>query len=371
MIRVIKPVLSTYRYAEKYLEWIDSDQIYVNGGKCLYELEQRLCKHFAVSDHQVLCFSNGTLALQTALMALTKTSKGFCMMPSWTFTATPASALSAGLTPFFVDVDPTNWSLTPEIALKIIKKSSHQFSCILPVSPFGYLIAPEQWDNFTDQTGIPVLIDAATMFVNAHFSKTPMMISMHATKTFGIGEGGLIGCTNNKLLAEMKKIREFGMGSDRLSHMLGINGKLSEYAAAFGLAQLDVWPEKQQKLQHIAQLYKEVLTDTEIKLRDGYANNWYGANLMIELPTNSAIALSKFLDEHAIESRFWWRQGCHRQGAYAALPRSSLKVTENLAKRTIGIPFYQNLNEQEIHYIVRTIDKFIYKNKKRADEDHA
>lgn len=364
MIRAIKPILAPHKNADKYLEWIDHDQIYVNGGRCLHEFEKRLSQHFVVDDQQILCFGNGTVALQVALMALTENNHGFCMMPSWTFTATPASAISAGLTPFFVDVDPTSWALTPEIALEIIKRSHHRFSCILPVSPFGYLIDPKQWDDFTEQTGTPVLIDAAAMFVNAQFSKTPMMISMHATKTFGIGEGGLIGSTDSQLMAKIKKIREFGMAEDRLSNILGTNGKLSEYAAAFGLAQLDDWPEKEKKLRYVAQQYKQAFSNTGIRLRNGYADQWYGANLMIELSKNSALELSQHLSDHAIESRFWWRQGCHNQSAYKFLPRLSVPITDKLAKRTLGIPFYQGLKTQEIQYIVKAISEFIHQNKK-------
>ncbi len=362
MMPVCRPVLTTHEAIIPYLKRIDDNQVYGNDGPLLLELERRLCHHFNLEKGRLLCAVNGTVALQVALLALSenKMNNFLCLMPSWTFTATPAAAFSAGLTPYFVDVDKETWALTPEIAEKALKNVPGKVGCVMTVSPFGYPIPTEEWDFFTEKTGIPVLVDGAGMFVEVEFANTPIVVSMHTTKCFGMGEGGFIASKNLNLMEEIAYRRNFGMSSDRLSHFIGTNAKVSEYAAAVGLAQLDDWPNKSQILLEKARLYKEQLSKIRgIRLQPGYGESWFGGNLVIEFEKPVALEASEFLNQHDIETKFWWRQGCHLQEAYRQFESTPLPNTEILASSTLGIPFSVKLSEHEISYICDTLNRFV------------
>lgn len=108
--------------------------------------------------------SSGTSALTLALRASAPIPGSLCMMPSWTFSATPHAAREAGLTPYFVDVAPESWALTPEIAAKELQAAPGTVGAVMPVAPFGAPIDYAGWDSLSDETGIPVVIDAAAAF---------------------------------------------------------------------------------------------------------------------------------------------------------------------------------------------------------------
>ena len=106
----------------------------------------------------------------------------------------------------------------------------------MPVAPFGAPFNIEEWDEFHRVTGIPVVIDAAAGFDTASAGLSPVMISLHATKAMGIGEGGLILCRDNNLAEQIRAARNFGFLGERVAEIPGMNAKLSEYGAAVGLA---------------------------------------------------------------------------------------------------------------------------------------
>ena len=95
-----------------YLKAIDSARWYSNSGPLVSSLKERLADYFGVPAGGVVTVANGTLGLELALQAVGARPGTLCMMPSWTFAATPAAAIRAGLTPWFVDVDAASWALS-------------------------------------------------------------------------------------------------------------------------------------------------------------------------------------------------------------------------------------------------------------------
>ena len=361
MIPVCHSVLAPYEGIIPYLEEIDRNQIYGNDGPLLLEFEKRLCQQFDLNTGDLLCVANGTVAIQIALLALVKDTNSLCLMPSWTFTASPAAAISAGLTPYFVDVDTETWALTPEIAEAALKNCPGKVGCVMVVSPFGYPIPTKEWDKFTEKTGVPVVVDGAGMFVEIECANTPLVVSLHTTKCFGMGEGGFIASRDQGLMKEIASRRNFGMmGLERLSYFVGTNAKLSEYSAAVGLAQLDYWPTKYAILIEKAKLYKQLLDQIQgVRLLPGYGENWFGGNLIIEFEKPIAKEAAEFLHKNNIETKFWWRQGCHKQEAYKTFGSDPLPNTKILAASTLGIPFSVTLSNEDIGYVCKMLEQFL------------
>jgi dTDP-4-amino-4,6-dideoxygalactose transaminase len=174
------------------------------------------------------------------LKSLKLPSGSICALPSWTFVASAAAVLDAGLMPYFVDVDRETWALSPDNLRQLIKTSD--IRVVMVVAPFGAPIDCRSWEEFQSDTGISVIIDAAAGFDTFSRIQTnlPYMISLHATKVFGVGEGAVI-IGPPDFIKICRQWGQFGFDWDRTAYLPGINAKLSEYAAAVGLAGLDQW----------------------------------------------------------------------------------------------------------------------------------
>ena len=116
--------------------------------------------------------------------------------------------------------------------------------------------------GFPEQTGIPVVIDAAASFEaisdepSRLLSELPVALSFHATKAFATGEGGCVITTDAELATSVTRSLNFGFYEDRESRSASTNGKMSEYHAAVGLAELDAWPAKHHAFLRMAETYK-------------------------------------------------------------------------------------------------------------------
>ncbi len=339
-----------------YLRRIDEARYYSNFGPLVQEFEARIAAGFGLEADCVTTVASGTAALILALRANNPPPGSLCMMPSWTFSATAHAAREAGLTPFFVDVAPDNWALTPEIAGAALANAPGTVAAVLPVAPFGAPIGYDRWDEFSEATGIPVVIDAAAAFDTAQPGRAPVVISLHATKAVGIGEGGLIMSRDPELVAKARSLSNFGFQQSRAAALPGFNAKLSEYAAAVGLAALDAWPFVRTGYVRLAQTYAAALSAIPgLSVMPGFGQGWAGTTCNVELTRPATGAVARELARAGIESRQWWGRGCHQQSAFAYYPSASLAVTRHLANHTLALPFHLGLGPGEMNRIVTTV----------------
>lgn len=359
-IPVHRPKLPTRELIAPYLEQIDRERWYSNFGPLVAKFENKLADHFGVTNKMLTTAVNGTLMLVSIIKALNIPDNKLCIMPSWTFVATAASACYAGLTPYFVDVDKTSQALDPVKLKQQLKSITHPVGCVMIVAPFGAPIDRARWDEFSDETGIPVIIDAAAAFdavsnlSQMSIGKSPMMISLHATKSFGIGEGALVLSKNIKLINDIKLNTNFGFNSNREALTIGYNAKLSEYAAAVGLAAFDNWELTYNSWKSVRDTYIEELT--RIGVEHWFSSDWVASTCNIIIP-DKAEFVSRYLNEAGIDTRRWWHNGCHHQQAYQAFPREKkLETTEWLSRSVLGLPFAVDLEPKIIKYICTTLN---------------
>lgn len=283
-----------------------------------------------------------------------------CMMPSWTFAATPAAAMAAGLTPWFVDVDPHGWMLTPALAEAMLPQAPGRIAAVMPVAPFGAPIDATAWDAFAERTGIPVVIDAAAAFDAPPLGRTPAMVSLHATKALGIGEGGLVISRDRDLIARIRALSNFGFGNDRIAISAGINAKLSEYAAAVGHAALDAWPAQRPAYASVKALYLHHLQRQDgVHLQRDEGVDWVGFSFNVRLDGIDADHAIGRLAQRGIEARRWWQQPCHIQPAFADCPATALPETERLAAHVIGLPFHPRLTASDVERVCDALSSIL------------
>jgi dTDP-4-amino-4,6-dideoxygalactose transaminase len=357
-IPVMRPKLPTAEQLQPYLERIDRARYYSNHGALLHELQDRLAAHFRVDPGQLAVVANGTVALSAALIAVGAKPGSICLLPSWTFVASAAAAWAANLRPHFVDVSPETWTIDPQ---KIARRADLRgVGAVMAVSAYGAPLDTQAWDDFTAQTGIPAIIDGAASFdtvatiPSARPGKSPIMISLHPTKVFGVGEGGLVVSTDRAVMQRFNQICNFGVWGEPEGQILGYNGKLSEYHAAIGLAFLDGWPQRRALLEDLTRSYASVLSNApQFQTSPGYGEGWVSCYCNVATD-NAALAIER-LSGLGISTRRWWQSGVHAQRAYREFSRDELPVTEYLGTRVFGLPFFHDMTGDQFERICKAI----------------
>lgn len=356
VIPVFRPSLVN---ADKLVPWlrkIDQNRWYTNFGPLTREFEARMAQHLGVDAGQLATVANGTAALTAAIETLGIPLGSRCLLPSWTFVATVAAVRAAGLEPCFVDVSEETWALDPTVLRDQVAKE--KAALVVVVSPFGAPLSAAAWEKFRDDCGVPVVIDAAASFDSVGLGKAiqpgrnPIMVSLHATKTFGIGEGALVLSEDTDYIARLKAWTNFGFHGSRVASVPGVNAKISEYTAAIGLATLEGWDDTRAGWLRVTEAFMQQAARVGAQLMPGYGAGWIASYGNVILPEGlDATRVMKFLGATGIDSRQWWDHGCHRQPAYAQVRRLDLSVTEKLARRVIGLPYSIDIIEADLERV--------------------
>jgi dTDP-4-amino-4,6-dideoxygalactose transaminase len=351
-IPVMRPKLPVTERITPYMRRIDGTRIYSNFGPLVQLLESRLAAVFGVPEGGVATVANATLGLALSLVSHQLKPGSMCAIPAWTFAATPHAVTQAGLVPYFVDVDPVTWALDPDTLEEEIVRAPGKVSAVMPVAPFGRPIDIAAWDRFRKRTGLAVVIDAAAGFDSLAAGRVPSVISLHATKVLGVGEGGCVVSHDLDLIKDLRTRSNFGFYSSRESRVSATNAKLSEYHAAIGLAALDEWDAARAEWMAVAQTYGSVFSGlNRVQLQSGFGATWIASTCIVDIADAGANRVEQALSAANIQTRRWWGNGAHDHPATRHMARTSLPVTESLAQSTIGLPFYRDLDPSAIRRI--------------------
>ncbi len=358
-IPVARPRLPSAAAILPYLREIDSNGWYANHGPLWLRFHARLADHWGVQRDQMALANNATSALTLALQASGLAPGGVCLLPSWTFAATAGAVLQAGLRPCFVDVHPRSWVPDPVAVVETARRVGAVAAVI--VSPFGGPLDTAAWDGVAAETGMTVVLDAAAAFDTLRrggpmrLGQCPTVISLHATKVFGVGEGGAVLSRDNAWLERFRRLTNFGFLGTRESMLPGINAKISEYSSAIGLAALDQWGETRGRWAAVTRAYATRLRAIPGLLASpGFGGNWVGSTLNVVWPADRLGAVAE-LAEDGIGTLRWWGGGCHRQPAFAAELAERLDVTEGLAPRVVGLPFWQDMTPTQVEAVCSAV----------------
>ena len=347
-VPVARPRLPATGALVPYLRRIEEARWYSNFGPLVTELEQRLAARLG-EGAMAATAANATLALALALEAMELPAGGLVAVPSWTFVATAHAVIQAGLVPWFLDVDADSWMLDPATVQAALAGAPGEVVAAIPVCPFGAMPDLASWRAFREATGVKVLVDAAAAFDGLAAADPPVCVSLHATKVLGVGEGGFFATTDPELFERFRRLTSFGFWGSRDSPFPSSNAKLSEYAAAVGLAALDEWPSERLRYLRLSQHVRiALLPRPQVRFQPGWGRDWVTSVCVVSLPEGSADRVEAALDAAGIETRRWWGRGCHRSPAFAGCPHEALPVTDRLAESVIGLPFAVDLPADDI-----------------------
>lgn len=257
-IYVTQPYLPPLDEFIPYLEKIWESKVLTNSGPFHCQLEKALCEYLGV-EHIAL-FTNATIALVTALQTLRIT--GEVITTPYSFVATAHSLLWNGIKPVFVDVDSNTLNMDPS---KIEAAITPQTTAIMPVHCYGHPCDVDAIQKIADNYNLKVIYDAAHAFgVQCHCGSVLnhgdlSVLSFHATKVFNTFEGGAIICPDAKTKVRIDQLKNFGHVGEVNVVAPGINGKMSEIIAAFGLLQLNYIDDVIAKRKEIDSNYRKLL----------------------------------------------------------------------------------------------------------------
>ena len=342
-----------------YLRRIDDARWYSNFGPLLTEFEARLAARFEPQTQIVTC-ANGTQGLTLCLQALQLPPGSLCAIPAYTFVATAHAVISAGLTPYFLDVDPDDWTLQPQTVRQALANAPAPVSAVILVAPFGLMPDLAPWLELREETGVQVVVDAAAAFDTVHAAPLPTVVSLHATKVLGIGEGGFVATDDQHLAQRVRQLTTFGFRGSRESQIAATNAKLSEYAAAMGLAAMDAWPHNRLRWLRAAQGLRAATHHLpHVVFQAGWGVTWATSVCCVQLPDGMAGTMERRLNAQGVETRRWWGVGCHTNPAFADCPRGDLTQTDRLGGAVIGLPFSINLDHDQINRVAAALSNQI------------
>jgi len=363
-IYVTQPHLPPLNEFIPYLQQIWDNKVLTNSGPFHLQLEDALCEYLGVKH--ISLFSNGTLALITALQALRVT--GEVITTPYSFVATAHSLLWHGNKPVFVDIEPETLNINPD---KIEAAITSQTTAIMPVHCYGNPCNAEAIQKIADNYNLRVIYDAAHAFGVTDAGGSILrygdlsILSFHATKVFNTFEGGAIICHDAKTKKRIDQLKNFGFVDETTVVAPGFNAKMSEINAAFGLLQLRHMEVVMWRRNEIDTRYRSGLSDIHgirclPKGHQKLANHSYFPILVEAGYPESREALYQRLKNQGIHARRYFHPLITDFPMYRGLPsaaRTLLPVASNAADRVLCLPIYPNLSNDDQARIILSIAK--------------
>ncbi len=333
-----------------------------NNGHYHRELEKALAEYLGVE--YLSLFTNGTLPLITALQALRIT--GEVITTPYSFVATTHSIWWNGLKPVFVDVEEETGNINPE---KIEEAITPHTTAIIPVHVYGTPCNMKRIKEIADIYGLKIIYDAAHAFGVKKDGESILKagdmstLSFHATKVYNTIEGGALICQDAATKKRIDFLKNFGFANETTVVAPGINSKMDEIRAAYGLLNLKQVDSAIAKRKAIAEKYRDALKDVPgircLNDIEGVRHNYAYFPIFISQEYGiSRDALYEKLKEHNIYGRRYFYPLISTFSAYKGLDSakpSNLPVAYKLADQVLCLPMFADLQNEDVERIINII----------------
>ncbi len=364
-ITVTSPLLPPLEEFIPYLEKIWESKWITNNATFHQQLEDALCNYLGVK--YLSLFTNGTLPLITALQALRIT--GEVITTPYSFVATTHALWWNGIKPVFVDIDPQTLNIDPS---KIEQAITPKTTAILPVHVYGNPCNMNEIQEIADKYGLKVIYDAAHAFgvsINGESilnNGDMSTLSFHATKTYNTIEGGALVCPDEKTKKRIDYLKNFGFAGETEVVAPGINAKMDEVRAAYGLLNLKYVNKAIENRKVIAQTYRDGLKSIKgiSYLNDGQAvkHNYSYFPIFVDEKEYGMTRDELYfkLKENNIFGRRYFYPLISNFSTYRALESAqinNLPIANKVAEQVICLPIYGDLELKDVEKVVNFISK--------------
>ena len=365
LITVTSPLLPDLDEYKVLLEDIWQNKWITNNGEYHKRLEAELCQYLKVP--YVSLFTNGTLPLITALQALG--IRGEVITTPFSFVATTHSIWWNGLTPVFVDIDPLTCNLDPE---QIEAAITPQTMAIMPVHCYGTPCDTVKIKAIADKHGLKVIYDAAHAFgveVNGRSILEEgdiSTLSFHATKVYNTVEGGAMIVHDAEMKRQIDFLKNFGFANETTVLAPGINSKMDEMRAAYGLINLKQVDAAIEARHQVAIRYREALKDVPgIRFFEdvpGVKHNYSYFPIFVDQKEYgmSRDSLYETMKSRGVLGRRYFYPLISNFGMYKDLPSANegnLPVATRVANQVICLPMHHALSREDVERVVDIVSQ--------------
>ena len=365
LITVTSPLLPDLDEFNLMLKDIWNSKWITNNGQYHKQLEKELAKYLDVPF--VSLFTNGTLPLLTALQALRVT--GEVITTPYSFVATTHCIWWSGCKPVFVDIDPATGNLDPD---KIETAITPKTTAIMPVHVYGKPCDTKRIQEIADKYGLKVIYDAAHAFgvnvngesiLNAGDMST---LSFHATKVYNTLEGGAMVMHDEVTKKRIDYLKNFGFAGETEVIAPGINSKVDEVRAAYGILNLRQVDNAIEARHQVAIKYREALRGVDgitfMNDMEGVQHNYSYFPIFIDADkygiTRDELYF-KMKKQNVLGRRYFYPL-ISEFSTYRGLPsaaKENLPNAHKMADSVICLPMHHDLSDEDIQRVLNCVIK--------------
>ena len=358
MIPIMRPQLPPLERYVALLRRVWDSRMLSNFGPLAREFEAGAQRYLGNPD--VRAIVSGDIGLITAIAALGSPEGSEAIVPSFTFNSTVNAIAWNGLVPVFADIDPRSFNAD---AADVASRVTSRTKLILATHVFGN---PADADALKAAArGIPVIYDAAHSYGSRYRGRASgggtlgafEVFSFSGTKLVTSAEGGLVAAANAELARKIEYLRAYGFQGDYESHMVGINGKLSELNAALGVLTLEMAEDAVARRQVIVARYRERLAGIEgigFQHVDGRDRSTWKDFAILLRDGTTRDRVEAALSAEEIQTKRYFRPA-HAMRAYRRWTSGPLPVTEDVYARILCIPIFNELPDADIDRIADVV----------------
>lgn len=364
-IYVTSPLLPSLEDFTFLLKEIWESKMLTNNGNFHQKLEEELAKYLKVP--YLSLFTNGTLPLITALQAMRIT--GEVITTPFSFVATTHSLWWNGIKPVFVDIEPETCNLDPS---KIEAAITPRTTAIMPVHVYGKPCKTKEIQEIANKYGLKVIYDAAHAFgveINGesilNFGDMATL-SFHATKVYNTLGGGALVVHDEQTKKRIDYLKNFGFASETEVVAPGINSKVDEVRAAYGLLNLKQVDHAINSRRKVAIRYRDELQGvkgiTFFNDIPGVRHNYSYFPIFINAEEYGMTRDELYfkMKEHNVFGRRYFYPLISTFSTYRGLDSANpdnLPVATQMSNNVICLPMHHALSENEVEYILQIIKK--------------
>lgn len=355
------------------LRRIEASGIYSNNGPELRAFEAAVTDRLFGGTGASLGVANATLGLMLAIRQAGGTrarGDSLALVPAMTFAATAQAAHWAGLAPLIADVDPDDWALAAAEEERLIRRHGDRIAVIVPYATFGAAIDLDRYAWLSRRHGVGIVVDAASSLGTiddrgrGFGADAPFAIvhSMHATKTFAVGEGGLIHSGDAGLIAQLRAMAGFGFEHGRSATLPGLNAKLAELPAAMAslkLAAIDGICERRTAIEAAYRATLEEAGNAHFELQTPLGRRRAMQFMPLLLPpalTGRRDEVAAALAARGIASGCYFSPHLGEQPWFRSHALiEPTPVADDLSARIVSLPITDAMTPADAHHIATTL----------------
>jgi dTDP-4-amino-4,6-dideoxygalactose transaminase len=370
-IPLVRPAPPQLSLAVAELQSLEQSGIFSNFGPVNTLFEQEMLDRFFGGKGACTTVCNATIGLMLAIKdAVGEQPSGkFALMPGFTFAAAAHAALWCGLTPLLCDVHLANWAADPAAEAEMLAQYAGKIAVVMPYATFGYPIDLEHYKRLADQLGVPVVVDAAASLgtcdehgrgFGSGFAGS-VVYSMHATKSFAVGEAGLIYSADTDRIARIRTMSSFGFGEPRTATMVGLNGKVSEVTALLGRLRLLDYDSIMEHRAVLSNIYRQALPELQFQLRGPgtQAHQFVPALLPSGLGDRRAAIRAALADQGIATGAYFSPHLMEQPYFQKTCVAGPIPVCDDVSARMISLPLFDTMTHHEVDQVVEALQALI------------